>query len=626
MMNSALALRPEARELRVALVCMPFCMAESPSLQIGLLAAIAKQAGFDTTTLHLNVDLAARIPDSYQGLCSHRGRMTGEWLFSLAAFPDHVVSDEEEYCRLFPEEVAWARKGGKDASFFSVLRHDVLPRFIADCAANYEWGSYDVVGFTSTFQQNVASLALAQRIKQAHPHVRIIFGGANMEGEMGLEYARAFPCIDNVVIGEGDVAFPELLRRLAANEDLSNLRGVTRRVEGEIVFGGPSAPFTELDRLPTPDYHEFFDRCRQHRLPRRTDLVSALPFESSRGCWWGVKHHCTFCGLNGATMAFRSKAPQRVLQELSELAALHSETMFQATDNIVDMKYLESLFARISSTKTDYQFFYETKANLSPDQIRAMRAGGVRWLQPGIESLSTHVLQLMRKGCTMLQNVRTLKWCLYHRIRVGWNLLWGFPGEVGEDYAREFEVLQLIPHLEPPNGAGRIWMERFAPLFTDRRSFPARRVCPDRSYEFAYPKFVALDKAAYFFEYELDNTLPDDIHQPTVDLVLNWKARWLEQPPPALSYRRTLDAILINDSRTQQAGTQVFSGPLAALYEICVPTMHSVQQAQRLLAGAGHCYSAEEIQWALDEFCRRGFMLNEGAQYLALAIPENPNW
>jgi len=51
-----------------------------------------------------------------------------------------------------------------------------------------------------------------------------------------------------------------------------------------------------------------------------------------------------------------------------------------------------------------------------------------------------------------------------------------------------------------------------------------------------------------------------------------------------------------------------------------------VQQAQRLLAGAGHCYSAEEIQWALDEFCRRGFMLNEGAQYLALAIPENPNW
>ena len=48
--------------------------------------------------------------------------------------------------------------------------------------------------------------------------------------------------------------------------------------------------------------------------------------------------------------------------------------------------------------------------------------------------LSTHVLKLMRKGTSMLQNLRLLKWCRYYGIEVAWNLIWGFPGETEEDY------------------------------------------------------------------------------------------------------------------------------------------------------------------------------------------------
>ena len=39
-------------------------------------------------------------------------------------------------------------------------------------------------------------------------------------------------------------------------------------------------------------------------------------FETSRGCWWGERMHCTFCGLNGATMSYRSKSPRRAVDEL----------------------------------------------------------------------------------------------------------------------------------------------------------------------------------------------------------------------------------------------------------------------------------------------------------------------
>jgi len=55
--------------------------------------------------------------------------------------------------------------------------------------------------------------------------------------------------------------------------------------------------------------------------------------------------------------------------------------------------------------------FYEVKANLTRVQVSALRAAGVTRIQPGIESLSDHVLKLIGKGTCGLRNVQLLKWC-----------------------------------------------------------------------------------------------------------------------------------------------------------------------------------------------------------------------
>jgi ribosomal peptide maturation radical SAM protein 1 len=626
--RSQVSAAADAGAFRVALVCMPFCMADRPSVQLGLLSAIAREAGFPTDTYHLNLELAALIPDAYGGLCSHRGRMTGEWLFSIAAFGDKVPPDDALYFDAFPEELGWAAKGGKDAAYLSALRHDVLPRFIDSCLESVDWGSYEVIGFTSTFQQNVASLALARRIKERHPEVSIVFGGANMEDEMGPEYARVFPFIDYIVVGEGDLVFPELLRRLARGESPAGMPGVVFRDADGIVNSGQAPPVLDLDLLPTPSYDEYFERARCLGLAQRPGAIFALPFESSRGCWWGAKHHCTFCGLNGLGMAFRAKSPTRVLAELGELMERYRSNMFQATDNIMDMKYVTQLFTRIADARSDYQFFYEVKANLTREQLRLLRSGGMRWIQPGIASLSTHVLQLMRKGCTMLQNVRLLKWALYYRLRVGWNLIWGFPGETAEDYRRELQVIKLLSHLEPPNACGRIWMERFSPVFTDRASFPGRLLSPEPSYAAAYPQEIALDKIAYFFEYELQDTSEPEVHRPTNEWVDRWKAEWHSEGAASLFSRRSSDMLFIDEARIgHERGTYSFAGPMASAYEFCGDTMHTAEQvAEHLCASAGGRYGDAEIEAALDEFCQRGLMLEEDGKYLSLAIPVNPNW
>jgi ribosomal peptide maturation radical SAM protein 1 len=620
----------ESSDFRVALVCMPFAAAQRPSIQIGLIAAIAEEAGFGVDAFHFNLDLAVQLsPVLYESFCDHRGQMTGEWLFAPAAFGRCAPADEESYFQAFPEELLWAAKIGKDANFLVEMRQKVLPDFIASCLTSVDWNRYKVVGFSSVFQQNVACLALARRIKECHPEVNIVFGGANMEGDMGREYARAFPFVDYVISGEGDRAFPALLQSLAERGRTQRFPGLVVLAANGSVTGDQAAPVDDLDASPVPNYSYYFDRASELGLLPEYKATWVLPFESSRGCWWGQKHHCTFCGLNGMGMGFRAKKTERVLAELAELTRRYRICSFEAVDNILDPRYIDKLFAQIGEAKLDYRFFYEVKVNLTRAQIKTLYRGGIRSIQPGIESMSTRVLQLMRKGCTMLQNVRCLKWCHYYDIRVSWNLLWGFPGETEADYENQLGVLRCLTHLEPPRGSGRIWLERFSPHYTDRATFPVKNVQPQASYRYVYPESVNLEKAAYFFDYEMGDTVDTGVFSETRTLIEEWGKSWRSDRKHSLTYRRTTDGLLVDYYwGPEREGTYNLAGPVALIYESCSEDIHGVDYVVDCLRNSPEAYdfSHDEVREAMDEFCRGRLMLTENGKYLSLAIPSNPNW
>ena len=174
--------------------------------------------------------------------------------------------------------------------------------------------------------------------------------------------------------------------------------------------------------------------------------------ETSRGCWWGERMHCTFCGLNGATMAFRSKSAPRALAELTHLAARHPGCDIQVVDNILDLKYFKTLLPELAERKLNVSLFYETKSNLKKDQVRLLRDAGVMTIQPGIESFSDRVLKQMKKGVSGLQNIQLLKWCKEIGVHPIWNFLMGFPGESPDDYFEMAELSARVCHLPQPSG------------------------------------------------------------------------------------------------------------------------------------------------------------------------------
>jgi ribosomal peptide maturation radical SAM protein 1 len=570
--------------------------------------------------------------ERYEWLCEHRGQLTGDWLFTVAAFGDQRAADSDEYLQAFPGERKWCDaeglevKGDAAARDLSELRERILPAYVDRCASSVDWSRYQVVGFTSTFQQTTASLALATRIKQISPDTLVVFGGANMESSMGAEHLRAFPVIDYVVVGEADIVFPQMLTALA-NRRPATLKGVLGRKSGE-GRSGQTAPVHDLDALPVPEYRDFFEQSKAAGI--RT--LPQLPIEGSRGCWWGQKHHCTFCGLNGEGMGYRHKSPSRFLAEVEQLSRAHEIRRFAAVDNILFPKYLSDVFDVIARERIDYEFFFEVKPSMGRrEQLARLYRGGIRSIQPGIESLNSHVLELMDKGTTMLDNVRLLKWARYYGIEVSWNLLHGFPGETLEDYRGQLEVIRQLPHLQPPSGFGRIWLERFAPYFTDRDRYPLRNVRPLASYRYVYPEFVRLDDIAYFFDYEMGDTVAAEELLGEIDaLIAHWRSRWAGgTPSDSLRCARTPATLTITDMRGRETPLVYrIHGPMACVYESCLETHRSVAEVLAVLGDEfpKSAFTRAEVQRALEKYRAAGLMVGEDDRYFSLALPANPNW
>jgi ribosomal peptide maturation radical SAM protein 1 len=591
---------------RTVIVSMPFMNLDRPSIQLGLLKAIGESHGFPIDTLHANLDFAARIGvDYYRTLAEVQGRLVGEWLFSVAAFGAAAPDRDAEMLVEFGTEL------GHLDRLLETRDRDV-PAYLDALVDGFPWHEARVVGFSSTFQQNTASFALARRLKRTFPGIVTVFGGANFDGEMGPELVRSVDCVDYAIIGEADTSFPRLLSALATGADPSGIPGAASH-------GGttpPAPPNAELDELPAPEYGEFFDRSA--RLGLRCDNTW-LPFESARGCWWGAKHHCVFCGLNGTTMRFRAKSPARVRTELAHQARRYGRFRFEAVDNILDPKYLTDLFPAIIEDGADYQFFYEVKANLTRAQLRVLARAGVTTLQPGLESLSSHVLGLMNKGVRAAQNVNLLRWATYYGIGVAWNILWGFPGETEEDYARQAAVVPHLLHLPPPASANRVWLERFSPMFTQPDRFRTRRREPEPSHRYVYPSTVDIERIAYVFEYEFENALPDTAYTPLRKAVSEWSRAWGATVPPTLVYRSSPGYLEIYDTRQpDHAGTYTFHDTLADIYLACTerPTT-----AKAVRDRVDHDLPVRAVEDAFEQFQERGLMFLDGTLALSLALP-----
>ena len=613
---------------RVALVTMPFSYSKFPSIQLGTLSALLKSQGIDVKTYHFNLQFAHKIGvPLYEILCEKRG-LFGEWLFSALLFRDNPK--HAQYPHVFkPVFEETAREAGCSIGHLEEIARTLAPQFLTWALTTVEWDQYDVVGFTSTFDQNVASLSLAKLIKDVYPDVRIVFGGANFDGEMGLEQFRAFPWIDYVVSGEGEHCFPPLVKKILLKQEIDIPPGIAHRKNGEICFIPNEQLVMQFDQAPPPDYDDYFAELDELDRQGSTGLNRILLYEGSRGCWWGEKHHCTFCGLNAQAMDFRAKPPTQVATELEYLSSRYDTSRFRLVDNIIDMKYVDGLFGQLAQRHVDLDVFMETKSNLNKRQIQTLAQGGVKCMQPGIESLSQDQLKEMDKGVSPLQNIQCLKWSRYYNIDLSWNILLGFPGETNADYQRQMAIIPSLLHFQPPESTSKLWLERFSPYYKWPERYGIRLTGPGMAYGYVYDeRKVDLNKIAYDFEYDIDWKVDPQVYEDFVRLVREWKERYHSANRPFLFFSKALSYLTVYDGRGTHPTSERFDHPYAFILEFCNDQPKSFEQIRKGLQDQPATGSDTEILPLADLLTtlqKKLLLFVERGRYFTLALPVNPH-
>jgi radical SAM superfamily enzyme YgiQ (UPF0313 family) len=674
---------PPAATAQIALINMPFGAVDIPSIALAQLDAViaSRLAGrVASRVLHLNLDfvplLGLDLCNIVAGAVEANTAGLGDWIFKRAAFPAMPDDPEAYLLRHFSANRAHLDLFRREL----VGKREAIDGFLDQLIERYQLADQALVGFTSMFSQNLASFALARKLKQRNPALITVMGGANCEAPMGAVIARQVEWIDFVFSGPALRSFPEFLELLLAGrrDDCHQLRGVLSRrklaamaqpaaamtaggagATGGAAAGGdaatvaaappaPPAPGNgggmreigeELD-IDTPvrlDYDGYLEELDE-KLPG-LPIEPKIPFETSRGCWWGERSHCTFCGLNGATMSYRAMGAAHALAVLHDLFDRYAERAaeFRSVDNILPREYLTEVLPHLRPPE-HVSLFYEIKADLREREVAVLAQARVTRIQPGIEALASSTLKLMRKGTTSFQNVRFLKHCLRYGIDALWNLLVGFPNEPEEVYEKYCRDLPLLVHLPPPSGAFPVRFDRFSPYHALAREYglPLR---PCDFYAMIYPfDRRELEDLAYFFV----DARPDAPYAMSTarwlgrlrEGVERWRSRWFQRDGgarPELVMRQRGGRQVVLDSRSGR----VVEHALEPLALALLADLDRQQRAEQLAArhaapaggrdGAGGAAPAD-VERALAALREHGLVFEEGGMLMSLVMaPEDPS-
>lgn len=609
---------------KVLLLSMPMGALERPALGLSLLKARLAESNIKCDVRYLTFNFAEFVGHSnyqWMGYELPYTAFAGDWCFTHALYGDQPEMQQAYVQKILRE--SWYLSDNDIKRILHI--RSFVGHFLDHCMATIPWKEYGLVGFTSTFEQNIASLALARRIKQAYPKISIVFGGANWEADMGHEFHRQFTFIDYVCSGEAEESFPVLARRVLTRKPMNGTQPpipgiVYRNQKNESISTGAPDMIRNIDALPVPDFSDYFHDLNQSTVS--SGIAPTLLFETSRGCWWGAKQHCTFCGLNGGTMTFRSKSPRRALDELEQLVDRWQVNNVEAVDNILDMKYFSNMLPALARVRRPLQIFYEVKSNLSRAQVKTLFQAGVTRIQPGIESMSDHVLKLMRKGTTALRNIQLLKWAKEYNIIVEWNILYGFPGETSEDYRRMMELLPAIRFLRPPCATGPIRLDRFSPYHTAPGEFGLINVRPMRTYRYLYPfDDESMRRIAYYFDFDYQTEIDPSGYAAEV---VAYVADWRKQPQEGTLYSvvRADGSLGIIDSRTDATVRDLVLGGLEqSAYEFCDELRARATIVRHLRTTFPDAeFTDQQVFDFLDSLVANKLMVTDGENYLSLAI------
>lgn len=307
------------------------------------------------------------------------------------------------------------------------------------------------VGISSmTGTQIRHGLKMAQKVREVAPDIPIVWGGNHPT--LVVEQTARHPLVDIVVQGEGEVTFRHLADRLSRRQEWRDISNIAFKKDGKVVIKGEGRDFFDPNEMPELPYHLVdVEKYVFGRMSFGKPLRS-LPFITSSGC----PYACTFCCQPVlSNRRWRRMKPEVAAQRVLNLAEkYHLEAVeFHDEEFFVDRKRGMAIADRIGGK---FQWYVQTRMDdLLALDLNRLEKNGLTMVQPGLETGSPRILEMVRKEETLEQYKQANLALAATGIQSTYNFMMGFPTETHEDLMATVDLaLELLKKNKNAHVAG----------------------------------------------------------------------------------------------------------------------------------------------------------------------------
>jgi radical SAM superfamily enzyme YgiQ (UPF0313 family) len=314
----------------------------------------------------------------------------------------------------------------------------------------------DVVGITSFTFTFYDVLQTAKIVKEVDPAIHVCLGGPHTW--LFPDETLSHPEFDSLVIGDGEIAFKELLDRLERRASFGDIDWAVAYREGDqVVKTGKKRYITDLDDLPFPAF-DLLDCNNYYSTFGKSATMATIV--SSRGC----PFRCTYCQV--LDKKYRTRSPENIVQEMLVYydKGIRDFYFFDDMFNITSKRVIE-ISERILESRMggNIRWLFRGRVDvISDDMLKIAKKAGCTQVLLGVEDYTDEGLRKIKKNITLQEAFDAVRMIKKHGIETSTNWIIGFPHhrsrqdiyklidtaiQIGSDYA-QFSILQLFPASE----------------------------------------------------------------------------------------------------------------------------------------------------------------------------------
>lgn len=297
----------------------------------------------------------------------------------------------------------------------------------------------DVVGITTMTFTLIDVLKTVQLVKRVDEDIKVVLGGPHIH--LYPNETIDLPGVDYLVLGEGEVAFTQLIENMGDTDRLGKITGLVFKVNGNVVNTGLRDMIDHLDELPFPARHLTPYWRYSSLLAKRTPITTMF---TSRGC----PYRCAFCDRPHLGKKFRARTAENVADEMEECVnmGIHEFLVYDDTFTIDRQRVLD-ICDEIIRRKLDIGWDIRARIDtVTKDMLKRLQEAHCERIHYGVEAGTDRILKVLRKGITLEQARNVFKMTKEVGIATLAYFMIGAPTETREEI---LETIRFAQELDP---------------------------------------------------------------------------------------------------------------------------------------------------------------------------------